>query len=86
MKLTGQKNQCAGCGLYFRSNHAFDKHRVGKHGVSSGAEMRRCLSESELNTLGWSTDQNGFYRTPSLPGASWWAKDEIEEKDLVEHD
>lgn len=54
--LTGQRNQCPGCGLYFNSNVAFDKHRTGKHGVD-----RRCRSEQEMIDKGMALNSAGFW-------------------------
>lgn len=54
--LTGQRNQCPGCGLYFNSNKAFDKHRTGKHGVD-----RRCRTEQEMLDKGMALNNAGFW-------------------------
>lgn len=54
--LTGQRNECPGCGLYFNSNKAFDKHRTGKHGVD-----RRCRTEQEMLDKGMALNQAGFW-------------------------
>ena len=54
--LTGQRNQCPGCGLYFNSNLAFDKHRTGKHGVN-----RRCRSKQEMLDKGMDLNAYGFW-------------------------
>lgn len=59
MKLNGERNQCQGCKLYFRSNKAFDKHRTGDHGVD-----RRCRTIEEMKSVGmhetagwWASEQ-----------------------------
>ena len=62
MKLTGQRNQCAGCKKYFNSNGAFDKHRVGKYGVN-----RRCLADEEMIAKGMSINRDGFWIAESMP-------------------
>lgn len=64
MKLTGQKNQCSGCDLLFKSNYAFEKHRIGKFG-----ESRRRLTRDELIERGWGQDEQGFFRTPASEAA-----------------
>ena len=42
-KLTDSRCQCSGCGEYFNSDTAFEKHRVGQFGVD-----RRCMSLAEM--------------------------------------
>jgi hypothetical protein len=59
--LTGQRNQCAGCGEYFNSNYAFDKHRTGKHGVD-----RRCRTKEEMLDKGMSVNYWGFWVSESF--------------------
>ena len=67
MKLTGQHNQCRGCGEYFASNSAFDRHRIGKHGVRMPfPDARRCKTVDEMKSEGW-TQQNGFWRQKGDP-------------------
>lgn len=71
MKLTGQRNQCPGCGLYFASNHAFDKHRVGKYGANVPiAARRRCKTAAELVAEGWNASR-GFWRSKSAENGHW---------------
>jgi hypothetical protein len=62
MKLTGDKNQCQGCKQYFKSTHAFDKHRTGEHGKN-----RRCLSVDEMTTKGMVLGADGFWRGSAMP-------------------
>lgn len=54
--LTGQRNQCPGCGEYFRSNYAFDMHRTGKHGVD-----RRCRTKEEMLAKGMGVNHFGYW-------------------------
>lgn len=56
MKLGQQRNQCQGCKEYFNSNFAFDKHRIGEHGVN-----RRCRTPQEMIELGMSKNHDGFW-------------------------
>ncbi len=42
--LTGDRCQCTVCSLYFNSDYAFCKHRVGRHMPME----RRCLTEPEM--------------------------------------
>lgn len=58
MKLTGSRNQCAGCREYFNSNTAFDMHRVGEHGVN-----RRCMTKDEMTAKGMLVNHAGFWIT-----------------------
>ncbi len=43
MKLGMSRNQCGGCGQYFNSNAAFERHRTGDYGIN-----RRCLNDDEM--------------------------------------
>lgn len=54
--LSGDRNQCPGCGQLFNSTFAFDKHRTGRHGID-----RRCLNEAEMLELGMSKNNAGFW-------------------------
>jgi len=55
-RLTGDRNQCPTCHLYFNSSHAFEKHRTGSYGID-----RRCLSASEMEAKGMVTNKAGFW-------------------------
>ena len=57
---------CRGCGQYFGSVNAFDKHRSGP------ATARFCLETAELDGKGWRKDKKGYWRTPG--GARKWPK------------
>ena len=61
-------NVCGPCGLDFSSIHAFDAHRIGKHGYTNqeGLAMipprengRRCLREDELSAAGFAQNTRG---------------------------
>jgi len=58
MRLTGARNQCQGCKQYFNSNHAFEKHRTGEHGVD-----RRCFTADEMLGRGMSLNSANFWIT-----------------------
>lgn len=62
VKLRGDRNQCAGCGLLFNSSHAFDKHRFGRHGID-----RRCMSVDEMHAAGMVIGGDGFWRGSAMP-------------------
>lgn len=62
MKLRGDRNQCGGCGAYFNSTHAFEKHRVGEHGKD-----RRCLIDEEMIAKGMHLGADGFWRGSAMP-------------------
>jgi len=55
--LRGNRSQCGGCGLYFSSVSAFDKHRVAidKDG------NRRCLDEAEMRAKGMDINERGWW-------------------------
>ena len=56
MKLSGNKNQCSSCDVYFNSNTAFDMHRTGKHGLN-----RRCRTPEEMLALGMFINIYGYW-------------------------
>lgn len=62
MKLTGDRNQCAGCGAYFNSTHAFDKHRRGEFGID-----RHCLTADQMRAKGMVLGGDGFWRGSAMP-------------------
>jgi hypothetical protein len=51
--LTGSRCQCGGCGLYFNSLSAFEKHR----------RDFRCLSLAEMTARGMVPDTAGWWMT-----------------------
>lgn len=60
LKLTGDRCRCMACGLPFNSTTAFEKHRVGEY---RPVLDRRCLSVTEMQELGMSTNTAGFWIT-----------------------
>src|SRR3546814_8225222 len=69
-RLTGNRCQCAACGLHFTSAREFDRHRIGRYaelGQWQGA--RRCLTVAELQARGWRTNERGFWMQPRLERA-----------------
>jgi hypothetical protein len=65
LKLTGNRNQCPSCALYFNSTFSFDRHRVGAIGRD-----RRCLGIREMLEIGMATNRAGFWVTkPMKPSA-----------------
>jgi hypothetical protein len=62
MKLTGDRNQCSGCKAYFKSTHAFDKHRTGDYGKD-----RRCRTTEEMLAKGMYLGDDGFWRGSRMP-------------------
>jgi hypothetical protein len=58
VKLTGQRSLCRTCGVYFNSTAAFDKHRIGTHGVD-----RRCMTVDEMLAKGMAQAASGFWVT-----------------------
>lgn len=43
---------CPACHETFTGSYSGDKHRVGKHHISTGPQRRRCLNESEMLDIG----------------------------------
>jgi hypothetical protein len=70
--LTGQRNQCPSCNLYFNSNLAFDLHRTGDHGVD-----RRCRSEKEMLVKGMALNASGFWVSELMPDSVIKQKEEV---------
>lgn len=62
MKLSGDRNQCPGCSVCFNSTRAFEKHRVGDHGVN-----RRCLTPTEMLERGMAKNAAGFWVGKPMP-------------------
>lgn len=60
-RLSGNRNQCRGCNEYFNSNGAFDKHRVGRHGID-----RRCMTPQEMLDAGFVIREDGFWRAEAM--------------------
>jgi hypothetical protein len=56
MMLTSSRNQCGGCGQYFNSNTAFEKHRSGIFGID-----RRCLNDQEMKAKKMVKNAAGFW-------------------------
>ncbi|AUT62894.1 hypothetical protein C2L65_25315 [Paraburkholderia terrae] len=63
--LSGDRNQCAECGLLFASTPVFYRHRVG----SADDGSRRCLTAAEMPRAGIEQDDNGFWSFAS-PGVA----------------
>jgi hypothetical protein len=68
MKLSGDRNQCAGCGEYFNSSAAFDKHRTGAFGAPMGdgtymQHSRRCRTVAEMQAAGMAKNKDGWWLT-----------------------
>lgn len=62
MKISGDRNQCAGCGEFFNSTAAFDKHRVGTFGVD-----RRCAAVDQMEAKGMVKNAAGYWITAANP-------------------
>ena len=54
-KLAGDHNQCPGCGEYFNSTFAFDKHRTGPY------DRRRCLMAPEMRAAGMTKNKADWW-------------------------
>lgn len=62
--LRGDRNQCSGCHEYFNSTHAFEKHRIGQHGVD-----RRCMTPDEMRAHGMHIGADDFWRGSVMPSS-----------------
>jgi hypothetical protein len=60
--VSGDRNQCAGCGALFNSSAAFDKHRTGDFGKD-----RRCMSATEMLAKKMATNAAGYWVTALNP-------------------
>lgn len=78
MKLSGERNQCPSCSLYFKSNTAFSKHRTGKHGVD-----RRCMTTEEMTVSGMPCDEKGWWSASAM---STDLKEYFENKESLKHE
>jgi len=61
-RLTGSRCLCRGCGEYFNSVHAFDRHRV-----CGSPTVRRCLTADEMAGAGMSVNSSGFWISKPRP-------------------
>lgn len=61
----GSGGHCRACCTTFRTQSAFDRHRVGKHGPE-----RRCLTADEMTAAGWRDTDRGW--TPYRSYAPDW--------------
>lgn len=63
--LTGDRNQCAGCGEFFNSVYAFDMHRTGPYSA------RRCRSADEMQAQGMAKNKADYWITPRHGNPPW---------------
>ncbi|MGF6877381.1 hypothetical protein [Paraburkholderia sp. MM5477-R1] len=69
--LSGDRNQCAACGLLFNSCGAFEKHRTGTFGTGDGLPAaRRCLTPTEMLATGMSLNKSGFWVASRMTDAA----------------
>ncbi len=61
-KVTGDRNQCPGCGQLFNSGAAFDKHRTGDFSIN-----RRCMTEQEMKDKKMERNAAGYWVTALNP-------------------
>lgn len=60
--IIGHKPEhCPECHETFGGTRAGDLHRVGRHGVASGPDRRRCLTPAELESKGLIQNLNGYW-------------------------
>ena len=64
-KLTGARCQCTGCGGYFTSERAFDRHRIGEYAKPGQWQgTRRCMAQAEMDAAGFERNAKGFRGEP----------------------
>lgn len=61
-ELTGKRCFCATCGLYFKSDASFDKHRTGSFEKST----RRCRTVEEMKKKKM-VEIEGWWSTGTMP-------------------
>ncbi len=57
MKLTNTRCQCTGCGGFFNSVYAFDRHRRW----DASRTVRKCLSPGEMLDIGMAKNAAGYW-------------------------
>jgi hypothetical protein len=67
VKLSGDRNECPGCGELFNSSAAFDAHRTGKFGKLPEHGGRRCRTVEEMTQRGMEKNAAGFWVTELQP-------------------
>ena len=63
VKLSGDHNECSGCGELFNSTAAFDKHRTGSFGFHGKGVTRRCRTPAEMLAKGMAKNAGGWWVT-----------------------
>ena len=68
-KLGDSRCQCSGCGEYFNSDGAFDKHRVGQFNLpKTDPNRRRCMSVPEMLAAGMALNADKWWITKPYDG------------------
>lgn len=63
----GGHSECTGCGEFFNSVYAFDKHQVWTRPDETGNQHVRCMSVRDLVAKGWAKNEGGFWVTSLMP-------------------
>lgn len=63
--LNNRRCVCRGCGEFFNSTPAFDKHRANKGGF-------RCLTPAEMEAKGMAKNAGGWWVTALAPKDRTW--------------
>lgn len=64
----GSKTEhCPDCHATFTNTAAGDKHRTGKHHITSGPDRRRCLTETEMLAKGMVRNSRGVWMSSARP-------------------
>ena len=68
--LSGDRNQCPTCALYFNSTRAFDVHRTGEWSQWKDGEYRqhsrRCMTVEEMTAKGMFERDGWWYSKRNL--------------------
>ena len=56
-KLSNMRCLCRACDTYFNGQGAFDKHRIGRHGID-----RHCMTHEEMSQNGMGPNDAGFWQ------------------------
>jgi hypothetical protein len=66
-----RREHCPVCCQTFNSSFPGDMHRVGKHGVTVGADRRRCLTAAEMHDKGMCEHDGVWYGPDGGRGNPW---------------
>ncbi len=59
--------ECTGCGEFFNSAYAFEKHQIWGKPDGQGNQAMRCLTPAQMVAKGWSRNEGGWWITSARP-------------------